>query len=87
MRERSHGYFSLKEGHEEWRERAEASGWTASAHHVPQNSPWRSTPAGYSLSIQNNFLLVVHSDARETVYLLKSTLDYNRLYGEKNVFI
>lgn len=36
----------------------------------PQNGPWRSTPAGYSLSIQKTFLRAARSGARENVYVL-----------------
>lgn len=55
MSVRVHVVLSHSRRHEDWRERAEASGSTAPTHHVSKNTPWCYTPAGCSLSIYSHF--------------------------------
>ena len=69
----------FEEGHEERRERAEASGPTALEHHVSKNTPWCYTPAGYSLFILDEFKSEYRRLSVYFFYILEFFLHLHRL--------
>lgn len=89
MRARSRAISHLKEGTKSGENAQRRQDGLHRRITCPQNSPWRSTPAGFSLSIQKTFLRAARSEARENVYALAfaELVTTGFIYEEKNVFI